>query len=59
MNTIKLWLADIIGTYTPDYTASGMAQIDFQWILSAVLLIVLILYFFKALAFVLGGLCKK
>lgn len=58
MTTIKDWMLDIIGTYTPDYTATNFGQIDFVWICSAILLIALIITFFKALRFVLGGLKK-
>lgn len=56
--TIKDYLFQIIGTYEPDYTAANFGQIDYAWILSAVLLIVLVVSFFKALRFVLGGLKK-
>lgn len=58
MNTIKDWLISIIGEYTPDYTAANFGQIDYIWIASAILLIVLVVVFFKALRFVLGGLSK-
>lgn len=58
MNTIKDWLISIIGNYEPDYSATNFGQIDYVWILSAVLLIVLIVVFFKALRFVLSGLTK-
>lgn len=57
-STIKEWLIAIVGEYTPDLTASGWGQIDFVWIISAILLIVLVVVFFKALRFVLGGFCK-
>lgn len=57
-STIKEWLIAIIGQYTPDLTASGCGQIDFVWITSALLLIVLVVVFFKALRFVLGGFSK-
>lgn len=55
-STIKEWLLYIIGPYSPDLTANDWGQIDFVWIASAVLLIVLVVVFFKALRFVLGGL---
>lgn len=58
MNTIKEWIISIIGEYTPDYTATNFGQIDYVWIASAILLIVLVIVFFKALRFVLGGLSK-
>lgn len=58
MTTIKDWFLYIIGPYSPDYTASNFGQIDYVWIASAVLLIVLVVVFFKALRFVLGGLTK-
>lgn len=57
-STIKEWLISIIGPYTPDLTAADLGQIDYVWIASAILLIVLVIVFFKALRFVLGGLCK-
>lgn len=57
-STIKEWLVAIIGEYTPDLTATDWGQIDFVWITSAVLLIVLVVVFFKALRFVIGGLSK-
>lgn len=56
--TIKDVLIDIIGTYTPDLTAEGIAQIDWVWIAGAVLLIALVISFFKAIRFVLGGFNK-
>ena len=58
MQYLKDILIDIIGSYTPDPTLDGIAQIDWAWIASAVLFIGLILSFFKALRFVLGGLKK-
>ena len=57
-STIKDWLISIIGPYTPDLTTTDCGQIDFVWIASAVLLIVLVVVFFKSLRFVLGGLRK-
>lgn len=58
MSTIKDWLISIIGTYETDYTAANFGQIDYVWIASAILLIVLVVVFFKALRFVLGGITK-
>lgn len=58
MSTIKDWLISIIGTYETDYTAANFGQIDYVWIVSAILLIVLVVVFFKALRFVLGGMTK-
>lgn len=58
MTTIKDWLLDIIGPYNTDYTAANFGQIDYVWICSAILLIALVITFFKALRFVLGGLKK-
>lgn len=58
MSTIKDWLISIIGTYETDYTAANFGQIDYVWIAAAILLIVLVVVFFKALRFVLGGIAK-
>lgn len=58
MSTIKDWLISIIGTYETDYTAANFGQLDYVWIASAILLIVLVVVFFKALRFVLGGMTK-
>lgn len=58
MTYIKDFLESVIGTYTPDLTAEGMAQVDWVWIASAVLLIILVASFFKAVRFVIGGLKK-
>lgn len=54
MNTFKDLLISVIGQYTPDLTAEGIAQIDWVWIASAVLVIALIIGFFKAIRFILG-----
>lgn len=54
MNTFKELLLSVIGEYTTDLTAEGIAQIDFVWIASAVLVIALIIGFFKAIRFILG-----
>ena len=59
MSTIKDWLISIVGTYDPDYSAASFAQIDFVWILSAILLIVLVVVFFKALRLVVGGFVNR
>lgn len=58
MTTFKDLLTTYVGVYTPDYTASDWGQIDFAWIAGAILLIVLIVTFFKALRFILGGFKK-
>lgn len=55
MTEIKQVLESIIGTYTPDLTAEGLAQVDWVWIASAVLLIILVASFFKAIRFLIGG----
>lgn len=54
MDTFKDLLISVIGEYTPDLTAEGIAQIDWVWIASAVLVIALIIGFFKAIRFILG-----
>ena len=59
MTTFKDLLTTFIGTYTPDLTASDWGQIDWPWIMGAILLIVLIVTFFKAIRFILGGVVKK
>lgn len=56
--TVKDYLESIIGAYTPDYTAQSFGQIDWPWILSAILIIVLVVTFMKCLRFVLGGFKK-
>ena len=56
MTLIKDFMESIIGTYTPDLTAEGLAQVDWVWIASAVLLLILVASFFKAIRFILGGL---
>lgn len=53
---IKQLLEAIIGVYTPNDTLEGIAQVDWVWVASAVLLIVMVVTFFKAIRFVLGGL---
>ena len=35
-------LISILGPYTPDLTAEGLAQVDWPWVLSAVLVIAVI-----------------
>lgn len=52
MTTIKDVLLSIIGTYTPDVTngVEGLAQVDWVWISSAILFIVLIHSIFKSAA---------
>ena len=58
MQTIKDVLLSIIGEYTPDITAEGIAQIDWVWIAGAVLLIGLICCFFKSIRYILGVMFK-
>lgn len=58
MQTFKDLLITFIGPYTPDLTASDWGQIDWPWIAGAILLIVLLVTFFKALRFILGGFQK-
>ena len=58
MTTFKDLLITYVGPYTPDFTATDWGQIDWVWIASAILLIVLIVTFFKAIRFVLGGIRK-
>lgn len=55
MSTFKDLLTTYIGTYTPDLTAQDLGQIDWVWIFSAILFIILIVTFFKAIRYVLGG----
>ena len=59
MTTFKDLLITFIGTYNPDLTANDWGQIDWPWIMAAVLLIVLIVTFFKAIRFILGGVVKR
>lgn len=59
VETIKQALIAVIGEYTPDSTLDGMAQMDWAWIASSVMFIVLMVTFFKAIRFVLGGLGRK
>lgn len=49
MNDVKNLLESIIGTYTPDVTSGvqGLAQIDWVWICSFVLVLALTVVFFK------------
>lgn len=58
MQTFKDLLITFIGPYTPDLTANDWGQIDWPWIAGAVLLIVLLVTFFKALRLILGGFRK-
>lgn len=58
MTYIKDVLEAIIGTYTPNDTLEGIAQVDWVWIASAVLLIALMITFFKVIRFVIGGFKK-
>lgn len=58
MTTFKDLLISYVGPYTPDLTANDWGQIDWVWIASAILLIVLVVTFFKAIRFVLGGFRK-
>lgn len=58
MTTFKDLLTTFIGVYTPDLTANDWGQIDWVWIAGAILLIVLIVTFFKAIRFILGGFRK-
>lgn len=51
---MKQALLDIIGAYTPDLTAEGLAQVDWAWVLSALLLILFIISLIKFL----GGLLR-
>lgn len=59
MSTFKDLLTTFVGTYTTDTTATDWGQIDWPWIMGAVLLIVLIITFFKAIRFILGGVVHK
>lgn len=54
MTYLKDVLENIIGTYTPNLTAEGIAQIDWVWVAGSVLLIGLVFGFFKAVRFILG-----
>lgn len=58
MTYIKDVLESIIGTYSPNDTLEGIAQIDWVWIASAVMLIALMITFFKVIRFVIGGFKK-
>lgn len=58
------WLTEIIGEYTPNvYTvgedveiiASGMAGVDWTWIMSAILLVVGVFCAFKLVGVFFGG----
>lgn len=43
----KDMLIQIIGTYTPDLTATDWGQIDFVWIAAFILFLVVVKLFFK------------
>lgn len=58
MEYLKDVLETIIGTYEPNNTLEGIAQVDWVWIVSAVLLIALVITFFKIIRFVIGGFKK-
>lgn len=58
ITTFKDLLIDVIGTYSPDITANDWGQIDWVWIAGAVLFIVLVVTFFKAIRYVFGGFRK-
>ena len=58
MEYLKDVLESIIGTYEPNNTLEGLAQVDWVWIASAVLLIALVITFFKIIRFVIGGFKK-
>lgn len=58
MQTFKDLFISFVGEYTPDYTSTDWGQLDIPWIAGAILLIVLLVTFFKALRFILGGFRK-
>lgn len=58
ITTIKELMESIIGTYASDSTLEGIAQVDWVWVASAVLLIVMVVTFLKAIRFVIGGFKK-
>lgn len=46
---MKDLLLQIIGQYVTDTTAEGLAQVDFPWVLGAVLLIVCVYSVFRVI----------
>lgn len=49
MNDVKTLLVSIIGSYSPDITSGvqGLAQVDWVWICSFILVLALTVVFFK------------
>ena len=49
IENFKQLLIQFVGEYTPDYQASDWGQIDWVWILGAIVLLHLLICFFKAI----------
>lgn len=54
-HSMKYMLDKLVGTYTPNLDAEGIAQIDWEYICGAIMCIVILITFFKAIRFVLRG----
>lgn len=62
MGTFKDFLNYYIGAYTPDLTAQDLGQIDWVWVCGFILLLTMLIFFFKGVKSVFkalfGGFCK-